>query len=54
MTLKILLQNTFISRRPRAASFADIIKIEITFIKTNFENLKKVKRIRNYVIKGNL
>ena len=51
---------TFISkyllilRRPREAIFAAIIKIVTMFVKTNFEDSKKVKRIRNYVSKGNL
>ena len=42
-----LFQNTFILRRTRATSFADIIKIATTFIKTTFEDSKKVKIIRN-------
>ena len=42
-----LFQNTFILRKTRATSFADIIKIATTFIKTIFEDSKKVKRIRN-------
>ena len=45
---------TFISRRPRFANFADIIKIESMFIKTTFKDSKKVKRIRNYVLKCNV
>ena len=39
---------------PRVVIFADIIKILTTFIKTIFKDLKKVKRIRNYVPKSNL
>ena len=46
--------KTFILRRPRVADFADIIKITTMFIKTIFENSKKVKIIRNYVLKYNL
>ena len=43
-------KNTFISRKPREAYFADIIKIETMFIKTTFIDSKKVKGIRNHVI----
>ena len=50
---------TFISvylflRRSRVANFADIIKIASLFIKTTFKDPKKVKRIRNYVLKCNI
>ena len=50
---------TFISvylflRRSRVANFADIIKIASLFIKTTFKDSKKVKRIRNYVLKCNI
>ena len=38
-------QNTFILRRPRIAIFDDIIKIVTMFIKTVFENSRKVKKI---------
>ena len=48
------IQNTLILIRPRAANFADIIKIGIMFIKTTFRNSNKIKRIRNYVSKCNL
>ena len=34
--------------------FAAIIKIVTMFIKTNFKDTKKIKRIRNYVSKCNL
>ena len=54
MTSSPLFQNTFILRRPREAIFAAIIKIVTVFVKTNFEDSKKVKRIRNYVSKCNL
>ena len=47
-------QNTVILRRPRVANFAVIIKIATIFIKTNFRNSKKFKRIKNYVLKCNL
>ena len=43
----------FLLRRPRVANFADI-KIATMFIKTTFKGSKKVKRIRNYVLKCNL
>ena len=42
-------QNTFISRRPGVAIFADIIKIVSIFIKTISKDSMKFKRIRNYV-----
>ena len=45
---------TFILRKPRVAKFADVIKIESTFIKTTFKESNKVKRIRKYVLKCNL
>ena len=49
---------TFISKylyfKPRAAIFADIIKIITIFIRTIFKDSKKVKIIRNYVSKCNL
>ena len=41
----------FILRRPTVANFADIINIAAMFIKTTFKDSKKVKRIRNYVLK---
>ena len=41
----------FILRRPTVANFADIINIAAMFIKTTFKHSKKVKRIRNYVLK---
>ena len=49
-----LFHDTFILRRPRAASFAEIIKVAITFNKTTLKDSKKVKRIKNYVLKCNL
>ena len=39
--------------RSRVANFAYIIKIASLFIKTNFKDSKKVKIIRNYVLKYN-
>ena len=44
----------FILRRPRAAIFADIIKIAVMFIKIIFKDSKKVKRKRSYILKCNL
>ena len=38
-----LFQNTVILRRPRVASFADVIKVATTFIKTIFKDSKKLK-----------
>ena len=43
MMLSPLFQNTFILRRPRVASFTDIIQIATMFIKTTFEDLKEKK-----------
>ena len=37
---------TFISRRPRVTTFADIIKIVTMFVKTIFKDSKNVKRIK--------
>ena len=54
MTSSHLFQNTFILRRSRVTIFADIIKIVTIFIKAILKDLKKVKRIRNYVSKHNL
>ena len=50
---------TFISkypflRRPGVAIFGGIIKIVTMFIKTIFEDSKKLKRVKNYVSKRNL
>ena len=50
---------TFISkcfhlRKPRVANITDIIKIATMFIKTTFKDSKKVKIIRDYVLKCNL
>ena len=39
---------------PRVAIFAEIIKVVTMFIKTIFKDSKKLKRIRNYVLKCNL
>ena len=44
----------FILRRPRVATFANIIKVVTMFIKAIFRYPKKVKRIINYVSKCNL
>ena len=54
MTSKPLFQVTFILRRPTVANFADIIKITTVFIRTIFEDSKKVKRNINYALKCNL
>ena len=54
MTPKPLFEYTFILRRPRVASFVDIIKFVTTFIKNIFKDSKKVERIRNYVSRCNL
>ena len=51
---KFRLQNAFNLRRPRVVNFGDIIKIGIMFVKATFKDAKKVKRIRNYVLKRNL
>ena len=49
-----LFRNTVILRRPGVALFVDIIKIVTRFIKQIFKDLRKAKRIRNYVLKCNL
>ena len=49
MASQPLCQNTFILRRPRVASDADIINIATTFIKKIFKGSNKVERMRNYV-----
>ena len=54
MTSKSLFQNTFNIRKAAVANLAEIIKIATIFIKTNFKDSEKVKRIRNYVLKWNL
>ena len=40
--------------KPGVATFADMIKIVIMFIKTIFKDSTKVKRIGNYVSKCSL
>ena len=40
-----------ILRRIRVGNFADIIKVEIIFIKATFRDSKKVKRIINFLLK---
>ena len=54
MRSKPFFQNIFILKRPRAAIFADIIKIITIIIKTIFKDSKKIKRIRHYESKCNL
>ena len=51
MTSETLFQNIFFLRRPRVVNFDDISKTETMFIKTNFKEPKKVKRITNYALK---
>ena len=53
MTSETFFQKTFILRRPGVAIFPDI-KIVTMFIKTILKDLRKVRRIRNYVSKWNL
>ena len=50
----ITFRNIFNLRRPGIASFADIIRIVNMSVKKIVKDLKKVKRIRNYVPKCNL
>ena len=45
---------TFLLRRPRVTNFPDIIKVSTMFIKTTFNDSKKVKPIGNYALKRNL
>ena len=47
----VLFQITVMSRKNGVPSFADIIKIEITFLKLIFKNSIKVKKITNYKLK---
>ena len=54
MTLKLLLENTFVLRRVEVAIFADIIKILTMFIITVYKDSRKVKINRNYVSQYNL
>ena len=54
MTSKSLFQNTFNIGKAAVANLAEIIKIATIFIKTNFKDSEKVKRIKNYVLKWNL
>ena len=49
-----LFSRYFILKRPRIAMLADIVKVVTMFIKTVFEDSKKVKKIRNYAPKCNL
>ena len=49
-----LFQNTFTLRKPRVADIVGIIKVATMFIKTTFKDPKKVKKIRNNVLKCNL
>ena len=49
MASQPLCQNTFVLRRPRVASYTDIINIAIIFVKKIFKDSKKVERMRNYV-----
>ena len=54
MTSYLLFQNTFFLRGSGVVIFADIIKIVTMLIKAITKDLRKVKRIRNYVSKYNL
>ena len=45
MTSKTLFQNTFMLRRPRGASFVDIIKIVTMFIKKSLKSQKKLQEL---------
>ena len=54
MTSQNLFQNAVILRKPGVAIVADISKIVTMFIKKIFKDLRKVRRIRNYISKCNL
>ena len=55
MTPSRLFQSTFILKRPEAANFTYIIKIVTMFTKTALkDSRKKIKRIRNHLLKWNL
>ena len=45
--VRTLFQTTFISRKLRVATFAEIIEIVTIFIKKILKDSKKVKRIRS-------
>ena len=49
-----LFQNTLTLRRPRVATFTDIIKVATIVIKITSKDSEKVEIIRNYVLKCNL
>ena len=44
----------YFKKASTATNVADIIKVATTFIRTTFKDPKKVKRIRNYILKYNL
>ena len=44
----------FTLRRCRVANMVDIIKVVNMFIKVTFQDSKKIKIIRNYILKRNL
>ena len=50
----IIFTSKYLYFKKGLAIFADIIKAEAMFIKTIFEDSRKVKTIRDYVSKGNL
>ena len=52
-TSKPFFRNPSILRKRRVANFADIIKIAAMFMKVTFKDWKKVKWIRNYILKCN-
>ena len=51
LTSYLFFQNIIVLNWPGVAVFSDIIKIITIFVKKIFQDLIKVKRIRNYVSK---
>ena len=45
MMAKLFFHNSFIWRRPKVASFADIFKFLTMFMKTIFKKIKKFKEL---------
>ena len=50
----IITQNRFMFKKTGVTNFANNIKIAVILIKTLLKDLKKFKRIRNYVLKCTL
>ena len=53
MTSLQLFRITLTLKRPRVANSAEIVKVQPCFLKEFLKTQKKVKKIRNYVLKCN-